>query len=47
MFLVGFLPAYFVLRARMWHLRRRLDSFERQQLAREPQPPVDEEVGAE
>jgi putative membrane protein len=47
MFLAGFLPAYFVLRARMWHLRRRLDSFERQQLAREPQPPVDEEVGAE
>lgn len=37
MFLIGFIPAWMVLRARVWQLRRRLDSLERQQVAREPE----------
>ena len=46
MFLIGFLPAWFVLRARNWQLRRRLDSVERQQLASRPET-ADEEAAAE
>lgn len=30
MFLVGFLPTYFVLRARNWTLKRRVEALERQ-----------------
>ncbi|MGF1550324.1 MAG: lipopolysaccharide assembly protein LapA domain-containing protein [Sphingomonadaceae bacterium] len=31
--LIGFLPTFIVLRARIWSLKRRLESAERQQLA--------------
>jgi uncharacterized integral membrane protein len=32
-FLVGWLPTYLVHRARLWRMRSRLDSFERQHVA--------------
>ena len=35
-FLVGFLPPFLILRARLWQVRRRLESLERAQ----PAPPV-------
>jgi lipopolysaccharide assembly protein A len=35
-FLIGFLPPFLILRARLWQLRRRLESLERAQAA----PPV-------
>ena len=46
MFLIGFVPAWAVLRAQMWRLRRRVESFERQQLARDTEtaPETDEET---
>ena len=38
-FLLGLLPPYLILRARVWRLQRRLDSLERQQVpAPEPAP---------
>lgn len=43
MFLLGFLPAYLIMTARIWSLRRRLDSLERQQVADRAPPPVHEE----
>ena len=33
MFLLGWLPTYLIHRARLWRVRSRLDSFERQQAA--------------
>jgi len=38
-FLVGFLPPFLILRARLWQLRRRLESLERTQSA-PPLPPA-------
>ena len=32
-FLIGFLPIWLVMRARIWSLRRRIDSMERNRLA--------------
>ncbi len=45
-FLLGFLPTFFVLRGRVWGLRRRVESFERQQLAARERPPVPEDSPA-
>ena len=45
-FLAGFLPPFLILRARLWTVRRRLDSFDRQQTAANAAPApvvVDEE----
>lgn len=45
MFLLGWLPTYLVHRARLWRLRGRLDSYERQQLAaRAPERTVADDV---
>ena len=33
MFLIGFLPPYLILRARLWSLQRRVESYERQRSA--------------
>ena len=38
LFLAGFLPTYFILRARIWTVKRRLDSIERQRVAETPAP---------
>lgn len=47
MFLIGFLPAWIVLRTQIWQLRRRVDSVERQQqLAKEPEPRADDRAEA-
>jgi uncharacterized integral membrane protein len=44
MFLLGFLPTFLIYRARMWTLRRRLDSLERQKAeARAPGPAPQEQ----
>jgi uncharacterized integral membrane protein len=43
-FLMGWLPTYLVHRARLWRVKSRLDSFERQQAAArviDPAPPID------
>ena len=32
-FLLGWLPTFLILRGRIWRLRQRVDSFERQQVA--------------
>ena len=39
-FLIGWLPTFLIYRARIWRLRQRVDSFERQQLAERERPPV-------
>ena len=42
--LIGWLPTYLVHRARLWRVKSRLDSFERQQAAArviDPAPPID------
>ena len=48
-FLAGFLPPFLILRARLWTVRRRLDSFDRQQAAANaaPAPVVAEEEAGE
>lgn len=33
MFLIGWLPTFLIYRAKIWRMRNRLDSFERQQAA--------------
>jgi uncharacterized integral membrane protein len=38
-FLLGFLPPFLILRARLWQMRRRLDSLERAQAVPAPAPP--------
>jgi uncharacterized membrane protein YciS (DUF1049 family) len=42
-FLLGWLPTYLIHRARLWRVRSRLDSFERQQAAARTvdTPPID------
>lgn len=43
-FLMGWLPTYLVHRARLWRVKSRLESFERQQAAArviDPAPPID------
>lgn len=39
MFLIGFLPPYLILRARIWGLNRRIESYDRQRLATQVAPP--------
>lgn len=40
-FLIGFLPTWLVMRARIWSFRRRMEAFERQRVS-VPQEPVQE-----
>ena len=40
-FLIGFLPPFLIMRARLWSVRRRLDGLERSQ---QPLPPESEEL---
>src|SRR5947209_20169638 len=43
-FLLGFIPAWLVMRARVWSFRRRLEALERQrETAAEPEPAPTEE----
>ena len=37
-FLIGFLPPFLILRARLWQMRRRLDSLERTHATPAPAP---------
>jgi len=37
-FLLGFLPMYFIHRGRIWSYRRRVEAFERQQAPERPAP---------
>ena len=39
-FLIGFLPTWLILRARIWSMRRRIDAMERNRLASLPAGPV-------
>lgn len=41
-FLIGFLPPYFLMRSRVWNLKRKLLLAERPAIAVPPAPPVDE-----
>jgi uncharacterized membrane protein YciS (DUF1049 family) len=42
-FLIGFLPTWLILRARIWSLRRRVDAMERNRVASlQPQSATDE-----
>ena len=41
LFMIGWLPTYLFFRARLWRVRNRLDSYERQQAAARP---VEQEV---
>ncbi len=43
-FLLGLLPTWLVLRARIWALDRRLDAMERNRIAALPQEPVADPV---
>lgn len=45
-FLIGFLPTWLILRARIWSLDRRVDAMERNRLASLPAEPVAAEPGA-
>ena len=40
-FLIGFLPTWLILRARIWSLRRRLEAMERNRIASLPQDSPD------
>ena len=42
-FLIGFLPTWLILRARIWSLRRRLEAMERNRLAWLPHQPAVED----
>lgn len=42
MFLLGWLPAFLIYRARLWRLRQRLGNFERQQGTVREQPRADD-----
>ena len=44
MFLIGWLPTLLIHRAKMWRLRQRLDSHERQAAMRAELPPVAEDA---
>jgi uncharacterized integral membrane protein len=43
-FLIGFLPAWLMMRARIWSLRRRIDAMERNRLAALPRDTNPEEM---
>lgn len=44
-FLIGFLPTWLILRARIWSLRRRIDAVERNRLAALPRQDSAEAAG--
>ena len=46
-FLIGFLPPFFILRGKLWNLRRRLAIAERPPVAATPVPTGDEMGGPE
>ena len=39
-FLLGFLPTYFIMRGKLWHLRRKLALAEQPRVAPVPAPPA-------
>lgn len=43
-FLIGFLPTWLIMRARIWSHRRRIDAMERNRLASLPAEPTIEEA---
>jgi uncharacterized integral membrane protein len=43
-FLIGFLPTWLIMRARLWQFRRRLDSMERQRATTSPAQLGDDEA---
>ena len=43
-FLVGFVPPWLIMRARLWSHRRRLEAIERQQVSAAPSPAVEDEA---
>ena len=43
-FLIGFLPTWLIMRARIWSHRRRIDAMERNRLASLPAEPTTNEV---
>ncbi|MEO5973506.1 MAG: lipopolysaccharide assembly protein LapA domain-containing protein [Sphingomicrobium sp.] len=45
-FLLGLLPPFLIMRARVWRLRRRLDSLERQQPAEVQPAPAEPSITA-
>jgi len=44
-FLIGFLPTWLILRARIWSLQRRVDAMERNRIAALPSEPTTESGG--
>jgi putative membrane protein len=42
-FLIGFLPTWLIMRAKIWQLRRRMDSIERQRVSGSLQHPTVED----
>ena len=46
-FLVGFLPTYFVMRGRLWNLKRKLALAERPAISPVPAPPAFESAARE
>jgi lipopolysaccharide assembly protein A len=44
-FLIGFLPTWLIMRARIWSIRRRMETFERNQAAALAEPVRAEEQG--
>lgn len=45
LFLIGFLPTWLTMRARIWSHRRRIDAMERNRLAALPSEPSAEDAG--
>ena len=45
-FLLGFLPTWLTLRARLWSQRRRVDALERARIATPPPAEIDDEAPA-
>lgn len=43
-FLIGFLPTWLIMRARIWQFRRRMESLERQRVSTTAGHPTDEEA---
>lgn len=43
-FLIGFLPTWLILRARIWSLQRRVDAMERNRIAALPPEPATESL---
>ena len=43
-FLIGFLPTWLIMRARIWQFRRRMESIERQRVSASPGHPIDDQA---